>query len=315
MTKMTPLIRIGTRGSKLALIQANETRDRLAAAHDELREDGAIALEIITTTGDRVRDRPLAEIGGKGLFEKEIEDALQERRIDIAVHSLKDCETVAAEGTVIECVLEREDPRDAFLSPVAGNIDQLPEGAVIGTASVRRQALLLHRRPDLKCVLFRGNVDTRLAKLTAGEVDATLLAFAGLKRMGLADQATRVLELDEMPTAVAQGAIGVQCRLAEDGPDARIRGWLAAINHEESRLRVTAERSMLATLDGSCRTPIAGLATLDGDGRVTLVGHVAALDGSALHRAEAAGTADEAVEIGARVGQDLIQKAGPDFRV
>ena len=311
--KGAALIRIGTRGSKLALAQADELRARLAAAHEELRPDGAVEVVIITTTGDRVRDRPLAEIGGKGLFMKEIEEALVEGRVDLALHSMKDVETFLTPGTEIACVLPREDPRDAFLSPVADHLDSLPVGAVVGSSSVRRAALVKNRRPDLETVMYRGNVDTRLAKLDAGEVDATLLAAAGLKRLGLEDRATRILGLEEMPPAVAQGAIGAQCRVAETEPDLRLRGWLAAVNHRESEIQITAERAMLAALDGSCRTPIAGHAILDGGGGLTLTGHVVSEDGARLHQARETGTTREAEALGRMVGEKLLALAGADL--
>lgn len=311
--KGAALIRIGTRGSKLALAQAEELRERLGVAHPELRAEGAIEIVVITTTGDAVRDRALAEIGGKGLFMKEIEEALVEGRVDLALHSMKDVETFLTPGTEIACVLPREDPRDAFLSPVADHIDDLPRGAVVGTSSVRRAALVRNRRPDLQTVLYRGNVDTRLAKLEAGEVDATLLALAGLNRLGLGARATRVLDLDEMPPAVAQGAIGAQCRVAETEADIRLRGWLAAINDAESEIRITAERAMLATLDGSCRTPIAGHAVLAEDGALTLTGHVVSEDGARLHKACETGSADAAEALGQTVGARLLALAGADL--
>lgn len=311
--KAAALIRIGTRGSKLALAQAEELRNRLTAAHPELRDDGAIEIVVITTTGDAVRDRALAEIGGKGLFMKEIEEALVGGRVDLALHSMKDVETFLTPGTEIACVLPREDPRDAFLSPVADHIDNLPHGAVVGTSSVRRAALVKNRRSDLRTVLYRGNVDTRLAKLEAGEVDATLLALAGLNRLGLAARATRVLELDEMPPAVAQGAIGAQCRVAETEADIRLRSWLEAINDAESETQITAERAMLATLDGSCRTPIAGHAVLGEDGALTLTGHVVSEDGARLHGACVTGRADAAEALGQSVGERLLAQAGADL--
>ena len=311
--KGAALIRIGTRGSKLALAQAEELRARLAAAHAELRAVGAVEIVVITTTGDVVRDRPLADIGGKGLFMKEIEEALVAGRVDLALHSMKDVETILTPGTEIACVLPREDPRDAFLSPVADHLDSLPNGAVVGTSSVRRAALIKNRRPDIETVLYRGNVDTRLAKLEAGEVDATLLALAGLKRLGLEEKATCVLGLNEMPPAAAQGAIGAQCRIAETEADVRLRGWLKAVNHEESEIQITAERAMLAALDGSCRTPIAGHAVLDDGGGLTLTGHVVSEDGARLHRTLDTGLATEAAALGQSVGERLLALAGADL--
>lgn len=304
---------LGSRGSPLALTQTHEVRDRLIVAWPELVEPGAIAIEVIKTTGDAVRDRPLAELGGKGLFIKEIEHALTERRIDAAVHSMKDMETTMADGTDLAAVLPREDPRDAFISLIADGIDTLPEGARVGTASVRRGSLVLNRRPDLEVVLFRGNVDTRLRKLEEGEAAATFLAIAGLNRLGLADRATRVMGLDEMLPSVSQGAIGIQTR---DGTasarDAGIRRWVACLDHQPSRIAVTAERSMLATLDGSCRTPIAGHARLDGD-RLMLDAAVLSLDGKTRFDASQTGSGSDPETLGQAVGEALLAQCGRDF--
>ncbi|WP_189991772.1 hydroxymethylbilane synthase [Thalassobaculum fulvum] len=312
-TPGTPRLVLGSRGSPLAMRQTHEVRDRLIAAWPELGADGAIGIEEIKTTGDAVRDRPLADIGGKGLFIKEIEQALVAGRIDAAVHSMKDMETTMADATVLVAVLPREDPRDAWLSPVADRIEGLPDGARIGTASVRRAAQVLNRRPDLQVVLFRGNVDTRLRKLAEGEVAATFLAAAGLSRLGLLDRATRVLGVEEMLPAVAQGAIGVQSR---DGSasarDAEIRRWLSALDDGPSRVRVTAERAMLAALDGSCRTPIAGHATLDGD-RLTLTGLVLSPDGRHSHGAALTGGADDPEALGRDVGESILARCGRGF--
>lgn len=294
--------------------QAHEVRDRLAAAWPELAVPGAVAVQEIRTTGDAVRDRPLAEIGGKGLFIKEIEQALTERRIDAAVHSMKDMETTLAGGTVIAAVLPREDARDAWISPVADRVEALPQGARIGTASVRRAAQVLSRRPDLEVVLFRGNIDSRLRKIAAGEVAATFLAAAGLVRLGLLDRATRVMEIEEMLPAVAQGAIAVQSRDGSAGArDAEMRRWLSAIDDAPSRARVTAERAMLATLDGSCRTPIAGHATVLGDGRLGLTGLVLSPDGRQRHGAAETGTAADPEALGRAVGEAILARCGRDF--
>ncbi|MEQ8818523.1 MAG: hydroxymethylbilane synthase [Thalassobaculum sp.] len=309
----TPRLILGSRGSPLAMRQTHEVRDRLIAAWPELAADGAIALQEIRTTGDAVRDRALADIGGKGLFIKEIEQALVAGRIDVAVHSMKDMETTMAPGTVLAAVLPREDPRDAWLSPVAERVEDLPRGARVGTASVRRAAQVLNRRPDLEIVLFRGNLDTRLRKLAEGEVAATFLAAAGLNRLGLIDRATRIVEIDEMLPAVAQGAIAVQTRDGEaSGRDAEVRRWLAALDDAPSRARVTAERAMLATLDGSCRTPIAGHATLDGD-RLALAGLVLSLDGRASHGAAESGAAGDPEALGRAVGEAILARCGRDF--
>lgn len=307
----TPALRIGTRGSPLALAQAEETRARLAAAHPELAQPGAIAIEIIKTTGDMVLDRPLSEIGGKGLFTKEIDEAQLSGRVDIAVHSMKDVATRLPPGLMLAAYLEREDPRDALMSPKAGRIADLPPGAVVGTASLRRQAQILARRPDLKVISFRGNVQTRLKKLEEGQVDATLLALAGLRRLGLAENVSGIIETDEMLPAVAQGAIGIACR--KDA--AKVKNWLKPLNHPETELRVCAERALLAVLDGSCRTPIAALATLKGD-HLTLRGLIVKPDGSVLHedmREGRARTAIEAEAIGDALGRELLSRAGAGF--
>ncbi len=308
MKPSTPLVRIGTRGSRLALAQAGEVRARLAAVHAELGCEGAVELVAITTTGDRVRDRPLADIGGKGLFCKEIEQALLENRIDAAVHSMKDVETVLADGTAIAAVLPREDPRDAFLSPGAADIADLPRGAVVGTSSVRRAALLRARRADLRIVPFRGNVDTRLARLDEGAVAATLLALAGLRRLGLEERATRILPVEDMLPAVGQGAIGIQCRL----DDERVFRWMRALSHRESELAVRAERAMLAELDGTCRTPIAGHARFVGPDRLRLAGWHAGAELRSGYGAERDGPAHAPEELGHAVGLAVRRSAGAD---
>ncbi len=251
-----PRIKIGTRGSPLALAQARETRERLIAAHGLAPSD--IEIVTITTTGDMIKDRPLSEIGGKGLFTKEIEEALLSGAIHLAVHSMKDLPASLPEGLTIAAVLPREDPRDAFMSLVAGSIAELKHGATLGSSSVRRTAQLLRLRPDLKTVQFRGNVETRLRKLSEGVADATFLACAGLNRLGLADKITLAMPTDIMLPAIAQGAIGIEIR---DG-DQATRELLSAINHTPSEIAVTCERAFLKALDGSCRTPLAGHASL-----------------------------------------------------
>ncbi len=305
----SPLFRIGTRSSPLALTQTQEAEDRLKATHPSFAESGALEVVRITTAGDRVTDRTLADIGGKGLFAKEIDEALLDGRIDFAVHSMKDLETRLADGIVIGAVLEREDPRDAFISPKARSLDELPPSSVIGSASVRRQAQILHRRPDLRVVTFRGNVATRLRKLEAGDVDATLLALAGLKRLDMADAATQILGPEQVLPAVGQGAIGITCR----GDDTGILEILDAINHPPSATRVTAERAMLAALDGSCRTPIGGLAEIAGNGDLTLRGLVARPDGSELIDTTQSGPSADAENLGRDVGEELRERAGPNF--
>jgi len=302
-----PAVRIGTRGSPLALAQSREVRRRLLAAHPGLAGAG-VEVVVIRTTGDWLRDRPLAEAGGKGLFTKEIEEALLTGAVDIAVHSMKDMETALPEGLALCCVLPREDPRDVFISSCADSIAALPTGATIGSASIRRCAQVLHVRPDLRIVPIRGNVGTRLDKLAAGAVDALLLALAGLRRLGLAKRATRVLGEDEMLPAVGQGAIGIECR---EG-DTRIAGLLAPLNDAATATCIAAERNMLAALDGSCRTPIAGLARLR-DGQLLLRAAILRPDGGERHETTRRGVPEEAVALGRDAGAELRDKAGPAF--
>ena len=300
-----PSFRLGTRGSPLALAQAHETRDRLVAAHGW--PAGAVAIEVIRTSGDRIRDRPLAEVGGKGLFTKELEEALLDGRIDVAVHSMKDMPTVLPDGLAIVGTLPREDPRDAFLSPVAASPWDLPQGAVVGSSSLRRQAQLRHRRPDLQVVMFRGNVDTRLSKLAAGEVQATLLATAGLRRLNLTDRITASLAPEDMLPAVAQGAICLEAR-----PDGRAAAVLAPLNDAATATATAAERAFLAVLDGSCRTPIAGLALLEGD-QLWLRGELLTPDGTQRIAVERRGAAADADRLGRDAGTEARRRAGPDF--
>jgi hydroxymethylbilane synthase len=300
-------LRIGTRGSRLARAQTDLVCRALAAAHPELAAPGALEVVVIRTTGDRVTDRPLAELGGKGLFCKEIEAALLERQIDVAVHSIKDLPTWLPDGLLIGAVLEREDPRDVLIARPPASIADLPQGAVVGTASVRRKAQLLAHRADLRVVNFRGNIDTRLRKLAAGEVDATLLALAGLRRLGI-EGVGIVLSPQQMLPAVGQGAIGIECR----ADDARSLAWLAAIDHPASSACIRAERALLAALDGSCHTPIGGHAEIAG-GLLHLRGLIARPDGSACLRAERVGALDAAEEVGQEAGLELRAQAGPGF--
>ncbi len=304
-----PLLRIGTRGSPLALAQANELRARLIAAHPALAQPNAIAIEVIRTSGDAFIDRPLAEIGGKGLFVKEIEDALIERRIDLAVHSMKDVPTALPDGLVIACILPREDPRDALIAQRATSLADLPLGARVGTASLRRQAQLLLKRPDLEIVVLRGNVQTRVRKVEEGAADATLLALAGLKRLDALRHVKAVLEPEEMLPAVAQGAIGIETRI----DDERVAALLAPLNHEESMIRVSAERALLAALEGNCRTPIAALAEIVEGDRVRLRALIATPDGRFCHRAERTASVHDAVSLGHEIGDALKVEAGPGF--
>jgi hydroxymethylbilane synthase len=306
MAQSQPFLRIGTRGSPLALWQAREVRARLAAAHG-VAED-AIAIVTIRTTGDVIQDRPLAEVGGKGLFTKEIEQALTDGAIDLAVHSSKDMPTVLPPGLALVACLPREDVRDAFISPKASTLAALPHCANVGTASLRRQAMVKRLRPDIAVVTFRGNVETRLKKLEDGVVDATLLALAGLIRLGRADAVTAILETDVFLPAVGQGAIGIEAR--ED--DARTRGLLAAINHADTLTALEAERAFLAVLDGSCRTPIGGHARIAAD-TVTFRGLILRPDGSEALETARSGAAVDAVRLGADAGRELKDRAPAGF--
>ena len=302
----TSVIRIGTRGSALALAQASEVRARLMAAHG-LTQD-AFAIEVISTSGDRIQDRPLAEAGGKGLFTKEIEEALLSGRIELAVHSSKDMPTRLPDGLELSAFLPREDPRDAFIGRSVKTIADLSQGAVVGSSSLRRQALLLRTRPDLKLVLFRGNVPTRLKKLADGAVDGTLLAYAGLKRLALADAVTELLPLDAFPPAPGQGAICVETRIG----DTRVAEIVAPLNDADTAAALACERAFLAVLDGSCRTPIAGHATI-AHGRMAFRGLIAKPDGSAAFETAREGAAADAAALGADAGRELKARAGADF--
>jgi hydroxymethylbilane synthase len=301
-------LRIGTRGSALALYQAGLVRDRLRQAHAELAGETAVELVPIRTTGDRVQTRRLAESGGKGLFAKEIEEALLDRRIDLAVHSLKDMETHLPAGLEIGGVLPRDDPRDVLVSRSGMPLAQLPPGARVGTGSLRRRAQLLRLRPDLALAPMRGNVDTRLDKLAAGEVDALVLALCGLERLGKADVATEILSPEQMLPAIGQGALAIECRAG----DTELRQLLAPLNDAASAACVAAERAMLAALDGSCRTPIGGLATIGGD-RLTLEGLLLSEDGKAERRGRSEGAVSDAVELGTELGLRLRRGAGSEF--
>ncbi len=273
-------LKIGTRGSKLALAQAYAVRDLLQEAHAELAKDGAIEIVIIVTSGDRIQDRSLLEAGGKGLFTKEIEEALIAGEIDIAVHSMKDVPACLPDGLEIECILPREEPWDAFLSPIANTLWELPEGATLGTSGVRRKALALAARPDLKIELFRGNVDTRLKKLHDGVVDATFLAVAGLNRLGLENEITTKLTAEEMLPAAGQGAVGIETCIKNESA----KTLLAKIHCKKTAICVLAERAFIKVLDGSCRTPIAAYACFENEDSNTMhiQGLVAKLDGSEI---------------------------------
>lgn len=303
---MQSKIRIGTRGSKLALAQAYQLRDRLIAAHDLAPDDFEVT--IIKTTGDIITDKPLAEFGGKGLFTKEIEDALIASEIDLAVHSMKDMPTRLPAGLEISCLLPREDVRDAFISPKADRLTGLAKGAVLGTSSLRRQAQVKRLRPDLKIIPYRGNVETRLRKLDDGVADATLLAFAGLRRLGLEARVTALMQTDEMLPAIAQGAIGVESRIGDE----RMLGFLAPLHDRATSICVEAERAFLAELDGSCQTPIAGLAKLSGEA-LHFRGQILLPDGSRSFETERNGTAGDAANMGVDAARELLGLAGPDF--
>jgi hydroxymethylbilane synthase len=306
VTQSTGPIRIGTRGSPLALVQARMVRARLAVVLG-IAED-AIEIKTIRTTGDKIQDRPLAEEGGKGLFTKEIEEALLEGKIDLAVHSAKDMPTFSQPGLMLAACHEREDPRDVFISRKAESLAELPQGATLGTASLRRQAIALRLRPDLKVTPLRGNVETRLRKLDDGQVDATILALAGLKRLGLEAHATKIMEATEFLPAAGQGAIGIETR----ADNTRVREALAKIDHADTSTAVACERAFLAELDGSCKTPIGGHATLSG-GVLHFRGLIVKPDGSAAHETSVAGPRASATTIGADAGRALKQYAGPGF--
>lgn len=302
----TTAIRIGTRGSPLALAQAEETAQRLAATGVER---SAIEIVAIKTTGDKVTDRPLGDAGGKGLFAKEIEDALLEGAVDVGVHSAKDMPTALPQGLSLIGYLPREDVRDAFISPAADSFGSLPQGAVLGTSSLRRRAMALRQRPDLKAVEFRGNVQTRLRKLEEGVAHATLLALAGLKRLGLGDRATAILDAETFVPAAGQGAITLEVRT----DNRRLAERLGSILDVGTGLAVSAERAFLAALDGSCRTPIGGYATIDATGNLELHGIIVSPDGREAHETRRRGPAGDFERIGRDAGEELKKRGGPRF--
>ncbi len=299
-------LKIGTRGSPLALAQAYETRQRLMAAFD--LDEACFEIIVIKTTGDRILDRPLKEIGGKGLFTKEIEEDMLSGKIDIAVHSMKDMPTLQPDGLVLDTYLPREDVRDAFVSLNYDTLESLPHGSNLGSSSLRRRAQLMLKRPELNVVEFRGNVQTRLKKLQDNVADATFLAAAGLNRLGMSEIIKSYLETDVMLPAVAQGAIGIERR--QD--DARSAHLLAAIHHTETGQRLAAERAFLAALDGSCETPIAGLAELDGS-TLRLRGEVIRPDGSEAINDDQTAPIEDGAELGREMAQKLLSTAGPGF--
>ena len=299
-------MRIGPRGSPLAMAQAYETRARLAAAFEI--PQAAFEIVVIKVTGDVIQDRPLKDIGGKGLFTREIEEDLLAGKIDIAVHSMKDMPTIQPGGLLLDTYLPREDPRDAFVAPTLSALDQLAEGAVVGTSSLRRRAQLLHQRPDLQVVEFRGNVQTRLKKLADGVAECTFLAVAGLNRLGMQHVPATPIDDTLMLPAVAQGAIGIERRAG----DLDTETMLAAIHDTPTGQRLAAERAFLLTLDGSCETPIAGLATLDGD-TLHLRGQVLRPDGSEAIAGDRSGPIAQGGQMGVDLAQDLLAQAGPGF--
>ncbi len=299
-------LRIGSRGSPLALKQAHEVRNRIIEAHDLSESD--VEIRTIKTSGDAIQNKTLREFGGKGLFTKEIEGELLDGTIDLAVHSMKDMPTSLPEGLEIPCILPREDVSDAFLSLIASSLTDLPQGAVVGTSSLRRQAQVKRLRPDLEVVTLRGNIQTRLQKLENGSVDATLLACAGLYRLGLEQKITKKISPGEMLPAVAQGAIGVEVR----SDNIQMKELLVPLNDTESALTVAAERAFLERLDGSCHTPIAGLAEIK-SGRLRFRGQILSPDGSASYETEKTGSVTEALQIGRNAANELLESAGPEF--
>jgi hydroxymethylbilane synthase len=299
-------MRIGTRGSPLALAQAFETRRRLCKAFN--LDEAAFEIIVIKTTGDKVLDRPLKEIGGKGLFTREIEDDMLSEKIDIAVHSMKDMPILQPGGLVLDTYLPREDVRDAFVAKSYSSLEELPEGTVVGTSSLRRKAQLKNRRSDLEVVEFRGNVQTRLKKLDDGVASCTFLAMAGLNRLDMTHVAKSAIDTDKMLPAVAQGAIGIERRTS----DHNTASILEAIHHGPTGLRLSAERAFLAGLDGSCETPIAGLAVLN-EGSMRLQGEVLRPDGSDIITDDATAPIEDAAEMGTEMAHKLLEQAGPGF--
>jgi hydroxymethylbilane synthase len=306
-----PLITIGTRGSPLALAQAYETKRLLGLHFPELKPEGAVEIQKIMTKGDSILNQALSEIGGKGLFTKELDVALLDKTVDICVHSMKDVPTWLPDGTILPCNLEREETNDVFICKKYKTLKDLPNGSVIGSASLRRQAQLLAMNPTLKVVNFRGNVQTRLKKIENEVVDATLLALAGLKRLGMQDvvSQSQTITWDDMLPAVAQGAIGIQCR----SDDKKALEYLAKLNHGPTKTAVDCERSFLATLDGNCRTPIAGQAKIV-DGKLHFKGLISKPNGKDMISVTKVGSIEDAVKIGKEAGEEIKRIAGPKFK-
>lgn len=309
-SSVEPVLKLGTRGSPLALAQATMTKRLLGEAHPELAAEGAVEIRIISTEGDRRLEIALAQIGGKGLFTRELDGALMTGEVDFCVHSTKDVPTQLVEGTELAAMLPREDTRDVLISRDSSitRFEDMPAGSVIGTASLRRQSQIYSKNPDLKCVNFRGNVQTRLRKLQNGDVDATLLALAGLKRMNMEQHATRVLEWEEMLPAIAQGAICIQCK----SDDEKTKRFLAPLAHKPTEQAVVCERAFLAALDGNCRTPIAGQAVV-ADGQLKFQGLVASPDGKLVYKVDRDGSPDKAEAIGTAAGEEVRKQAGEKF--
>ena len=306
MNDIGPL-RIGTRGSPLALTQTGIVVGALERAHPLLRQNGAIEMVVITTTGDRVQNRLLSEIGGKGMFTKELDEALLNNQIDIGIHSMKDMPTFLPEQIALHAIMPREDVRDAFVSKKYASFDELPKGATLGTSSLRRKSQVLIARPDLRVVPIRGNLETRLKKISDGEADATLLACAGLRRLGKEDVATEILEINVMLPAVGQGSLAATCRMNDPGANA----LLAGLGEPPTTAAITAERSMLAILDGSCHTPIAALAQPDGKGNIDMQCLIARPNGTESAQVSASAPLTDARELGSSLAEDLLVKAGP----
>lgn len=302
---MSNTVKIGTRQSELALWQANHVRDALIQQHPEI----AVELVGITTEGDRIQDRPLADSGGKGLFLKELEVALEAGEIDLAVHSMKDVTVSIPAGLAIPVVMTSADPRDAFVSETVQNLASLKAGAVVGTSSLRRSAQIKTLRPDLEIKGLRGNVNTRLAKLDRGDFDAIILAVAGLERIGLADRIRERLSPEDCLPAVGQGIVGIQCRDADSG----VRELIAPLNDAESAIRIGAERAVNARLEGGCHMPLAAFATLESDGGLRLRAGISYPDGSSLLTEDVRGRREDAVSIGDDVGQRLLERGAREI--
>lgn len=291
------ILRIGTRGSRLALVQSEWVKKKIEGRHPQVQAE----LVRIKTTGDKILDSPLSKVGGKGLFVKEIEEALLRKQVDLAVHSMKDMPAELPEGLTLSTFPEREDPRDAFVSIKYENLEQLPKGARVGTSSLRRSAQLLHIRPDLKLVPLRGNVDTRLRKLEAGDFQAIILAAAGLRRLGLADRISQMISTDQILPAIGQGVLGLEVR----HDDEQTIGLIGFLNHEETKVTVIAERAFLRELEGGCQVPMAAFCRLNGD-ELQLEGMIGELDGSKVIRDKITGAWNEAENLGISLARRLL---------